>query len=80
MVGCNGGGAGKRAEGPAGATGGAAGGFAVGAAASVFFFDVGTWTRLRAILFPNTTRASPICSSVPRIETWRSSREPSAKT
>lgn len=36
-----------------------------------FFF--GARTRLRAIRFPNTARASPSCDSVPRIETWRSS-------
>jgi hypothetical protein len=40
------------------------------------FFVVGPRTRFRAMRLPNTTRASPICSSVPRIETWRSSRGP----
>jgi len=40
------------------------------------FFVVGPRTRFQARCLPNTTRASPICSSVPRIETWRSSRGP----
>ena len=71
------GGAGKGAEGPAGAPPLAGGGRAD---VDTVFFGLGLWTRFRAILFPNTTRASPICSSVPRIETWRSSRDPSAST
>ena len=45
------------------------------------FFVVGLRMRFRAMRFramrlPNTTRASPMCSSVPRIETWHSSRGP----
>ena len=63
---------------------GAAWGLAAGGGGSAFvkgvavtaFFNLGAWTRLRASRLPNTTRASPICSSVPRIETWRSSRGP----
>ena len=43
-----------------------------GAAPRFFFF--GADTCLCTICFPNTTRASPICLSVPRIETRRSER------
>ena len=39
-----------------------------------FFFFFGADTRLRAIRFPNTTRASLSCLSVPRIETRCSER------
>ena len=70
-------GVGKGAEGPVDApplTGGGR------ASIDTVFFGLGLWTQFRTSLFPNTTRASPICSSVPWIETWCSSREPSAST
>ena len=41
---------------------------------ALFFFFLEADTRFRAIRFPNTTRASPSCLSVPRIETRRSER------
>src|SRR5215471_19646757 len=36
-------------------------------------FVLGMWTCFHTIRFPNTTRASPSCCSVPCIETWHSS-------
>jgi len=70
-------GAGKWAKGPADAPPLAGGGRA---GVDTVFFSLGLWTRFRAILFPNTTRASPICSSVPQVEMWHSSCKPSAST
>jgi len=40
------------------------------------FFIVGPRMCFRVRHLPNTTRASPICSSVPQIEMWCSSRRP----
>jgi len=40
------------------------------------FFVVGPQTRFHTRCLPNTTRASPICLLVPRIETWRLSHGP----
>ena len=63
-------GAEKWAKGPVDAPPLAGGGRA---SVNTVFFGLGLWTHFHAILFPNTTRASLICSSVPRIEMWRSS-------
>ena len=63
------------ARGGAAMRGGTGSDWSTGGAGAAFFI-VGARMRLRARRLPNTTRASLICSSVPRIETWRSSRGP----